>query len=66
MLNPEAKYKKKIAVMQGKIDELQGLSTELVELQYITNRDLRGITKGTLRQINQVDRVLKLMKKRLL
>ena len=66
MLNPESKYKKKFAVMQGKIDELQGLSVELVELQYESNRHLRGITEGTLRQINTIDRVLGLIKKRLL
>jgi len=66
VLNPESKYKKKFAVMQGKIDELQGLSVELVELQYESNRHLRGITEGTLRQINTIDRVLGLIKKRLL
>lgn len=66
-MQPPAKYyRKKIAKMQGKIDTLQGLSTELVELQYESNRYSRNIAEGTLRQIKDIDRVMSLIKKRLL
>jgi len=65
MQPPEKHYKRKIAEMQGKIDMLEGLSTELVELQYESNKYLRNIAEGTLKQIRDVSRVLGLIKKRL-